>query len=336
MHIVLLSTDPEISNPQSGVFQRHEAYCRVVDSLVVFSRGEGDAITSGNFTVIPVGNSKLLWGIFAYRKAKKLKKVSVVSAQDPFEIGLLGFLIARKLKVPLHVQIHTDPFAKDFGFRFANRVRKIIMQFVFARTSCIRAVSERVKVGLGKYTSAPAFILPIFVDPKTFSPQEKESARGKKILVVSRLEPEKDVLQAIEIFALLKKRCEEATLTIAGSGSLLLKLKAHVTELGIEGSVDFLGSVSDTAQLYKEHDILLHTARYEGYGVVFVEAALSGLPIVSTDVGIAKEIGAHTFKNSGEAVLLLQESPHAPHYRYPYQDLEAYLTDWRRQFESCL
>lgn len=54
----------------------------------------------------------------------------------------------------------------------------------------------------------------------------------------------------------------------------------------------FEGFQSDLIPYYKGCDIFLVTSWYEGYGMVFKEAQAAGCRIVSTDVGIAREVGA--------------------------------------------
>jgi glycosyltransferase involved in cell wall biosynthesis len=60
----------------------------------------------------------------------------------------------------------------------------------------------------------------------------------------------------------------------------------------LEARVTFLGRVSedDLCAAYREADLLLHAARYESFGLVFVEAMRAGLPAVAFDVAGAREI----------------------------------------------
>lgn len=71
----------------------------------------------------------------------------------------------------------------------------------------------------------------------------------------------------------------------------------HVTELRrrseagiLAGRVRWLGRRTDTAQLLRESDLVLHCARQEPLGRVLIEAIAVGKPIVATDVGGAREI----------------------------------------------
>jgi len=54
----------------------------------------------------------------------------------------------------------------------------------------------------------------------------------------------------------------------------------------------FFEGLQNAAPYYKLADLVLVTSRYEGFGAVIVEALSAGKPVLSTDVGIAKEAGA--------------------------------------------
>jgi phosphatidylinositol alpha-1,6-mannosyltransferase len=74
---------------------------------------------------------------------------------------------------------------------------------------------------------------------------------------------------------------------IAGSGPEMESLKALARELGINDSVEFLGSVSDETKdvCYKRADVFVMPSRIEGFGIAFLEAAAHGLCIVGSRAG---------------------------------------------------
>jgi glycosyltransferase involved in cell wall biosynthesis len=61
--------------------------------------------------------------------------------------------------------------------------------------------------------------------------------------------------------------------------------------LGVSNRVFFEGS-KDPAPYYALADLVLVTSLYEGYGLVIVEALAVGKPVLSTDVGVARDAGA--------------------------------------------
>jgi len=58
----------------------------------------------------------------------------------------------------------------------------------------------------------------------------------------------------------------------------------------LEKNVIFVGWQEDTPSFYKSADIYFSTSNYEGYGISMLEAVLSFLPVVSTDVGVVGDV----------------------------------------------
>lgn len=74
-------------------------------------------------------------------------------------------------------------------------------------------------------------------------------------------------------------------------GAYAASLQELSAELGLTKQVRFAGQVSDEelARLYASASIFALATRFEGYGMVFGEAMVHGLPIVSCDVGAVSE-----------------------------------------------
>ncbi|MDE1966806.1 MAG: glycosyltransferase, partial [Patescibacteria group bacterium] len=115
----------------------------------------------------------------------------------------------------------------------------------------------------------------------------------KIVLMVGRLEPEKDFELAIDSWPLVLKALPKAGLVIVGSGSRLEALKERAEKVGAGDSIAFEGWGGNyLASYYKSCDLFLVTSLFEGYGMALKEAQAAGCRIVSTDVGIAREAGA--------------------------------------------
>jgi glycosyltransferase involved in cell wall biosynthesis len=69
-------------------------------------------------------------------------------------------------------------------------------------------------------------------------------------------------------------------------------LKKLSVRLGIDNRVKFIGQQSEKELIgwYKQTDIFINTSKYESFGTAILEAAASGLPVISTPVGVANEI----------------------------------------------
>jgi L-malate glycosyltransferase len=94
------------------------------------------------------------------------------------------------------------------------------------------------------------------------------------------------VEQTIRAFALLKVRYPDATLSIVGAGSQETDLKRLPASLNI-GGVRFLGAIdpADMPSVHEDADMFLNSSLIDNQPLSILEAAASGLPIVTTGVG---------------------------------------------------
>lgn len=107
---------------------------------------------------------------------------------------------------------------------------------------------------------------------------------------VGRLQPVKDQNNLLEAFARTREVIPSAALAVIGDGPLRDLLERRAAELGVAGSVRFLGDRSDVHDLLAGLDIFALSSVSEGYSVALLEACAAGLPIVATDVGGNREI----------------------------------------------
>lgn len=102
-------------------------------------------------------------------------------------------------------------------------------------------------------------------------------------LAAGRLEPPKAYPVLLNAMRLLKR--EDAMLLICGQGSLRERLEALAVEMGLSSRVRFMGLRSDMPAMMNAADGMVLSSDIEGLPLVLLQAAASGLPIVSTDVG---------------------------------------------------
>ncbi|MEY4747070.1 MAG: hypothetical protein RLZZ416_119 [Candidatus Parcubacteria bacterium] len=274
-------------------------------------------------------------------------RADVVSVQDPFETGVVGWLIALLKRSPLHVQVHTDFLSPEYSrHSFLNRARRFFAGFVLRRATRIRVVSSNLKRGIeARYVlKAPITVLPVFVDVERFrfaipdpALQERFARFSRKILVVSRLEPEKNVALAMRTFAECSH--ENACLIIVGDGSERESLEALAQKLVPSRKIFFEGA-RDSTPYYKLADLLLLTSRYEGFGVVIAEALAAGKPVISTNVGAARELGALIASPDELGERLIEWFKHGPAegrlQNYAYRDFETYAREYASDIKACV
>lgn len=316
MRVLTIGTDKRIFEDGSATQTRIISYGTIVEELHIIcftKKGFKEKKISPNVSIYPTNSiSKIFWirDALSFSKAFLLKKIDLVSAQDPFESGLVAFFMARKLKAKLHIQIHTDFLSPYFSkWSFLNKIRVVMAKFILARANGIRVVSERIKHSLitnNLSLIATPVVLPIRVAGRFFEKRDPDFLRKKYpgfeyfILMVGRLEKEKNVSLAIQSFAEVSKSFEKTALVIVGDGSLKKSLIKETRHFKAEGKVFFEGWRQELQDYYQSASVFLHTSNYEGYGLVLFEARVAGLPIISTNVGIAEEM-----KDSGSAVFIV-------------------------------
>lgn len=225
----------------------------------------------------------------------------LVTAQDPFEAGLVGWRIARVFKLPLQLQVHTDIFSPHFiQHSVLNKMRVWLARFLLPKATGVRVVSERVRRSVITHCRMPITrisVLPIFVDVAEI--QNAEPRKNFKdvypqfdfiILMASRIAPEKNIPLALLALKNVLRTHPKTGLVIVGDGPEKHTLGAMVSTHGLHENVVFTGWNDDLVSFYKTADLFLLTSDYEGYGMTLIEAAAAGCPIVTTDVGVVGDI----------------------------------------------
>lgn len=107
---------------------------------------------------------------------------------------------------------------------------------------------------------------------------------------VGRLSSQKNHEFLLKIFREIHGQAPDSLLLLAGSGEKEQTLKAQARALGIEGVVRFLGSRTDTDELYQAMDVFVMPSLFEGIPLVGVEAQFAGLPCFFS-TGVPAEVG---------------------------------------------
>jgi glycosyltransferase involved in cell wall biosynthesis len=113
------------------------------------------------------------------------------------------------------------------------------------------------------------------------------------VLCVARQYPRKRVIDLLEAFALVRARLAAARLVIIGDGPEHSALRQRLEELQLGQAVRLLGAVADDAtvrQWYCRSSVFCLPSEQEGFGIVFLEAMASGLPVVSTTAAAIPEV----------------------------------------------
>lgn len=306
----MFSTDRKIFKTVGAVRVRMMKYAAAVDGLTIVVLGlDKQEQKEGHLTVF--GSSR--WRVLFWRPKEKF---DLVTSQDPFENGFIAWRLARRLGTKLELQIHTDLGSPYFvRHPMFNRIRILLAKFLLPKADSVRVVSQRIADFLksaGWRIKALPVVRPIVVDTEKIKNAPIKTDLHKKypqfdkiILMASRLTREKNIGLAIEAMREMIKQRPKTGLIIVGSGPEAEKLKLKIANCKLENSIILESWTDDLSSYYKTADLFLLTSLYEGYGMTLVEARAAGCPIVSTDVGIAREIlpAENIISNNDEKVL---------------------------------
>ncbi|MCF3641696.1 glycosyltransferase family 4 protein [Rhizobium sp. TRM95111] len=125
-----------------------------------------------------------------------------------------------------------------------------------------------------------SWVIPNAVD----LPQGWSNRRGGNLLAaVGRLTHQKGFDLLLEAFAKIHRSFPEWKLVIWGEGEDRAKLEEKRRDLGLDERVDLPGITKAPGQWVETADVFVLSSRYEGWGIVLLEAMAASLPVVSFD-----------------------------------------------------
>lgn len=208
---------------------------------------------------------------------------------------------------PLVVHFH-GPWAEEGAVqgesRLKVRAKRFVERSVYSRAREIVVLSHAFKrILVERYGIAPwrVNVVPPGVDLERFSPSARAEARERLglpenawlALTVRRLVPRMGVDVLLEAWSGLGDL--DAILLIAGDGPIRARLEERASELGLEGSIRFMGRVDDDelVDYYRAADLtVVPSTTLEGFGLVVLESLACGTPALVTDVGGLPEVVA--------------------------------------------
>ncbi|MGN7191840.1 MULTISPECIES: glycosyltransferase family 4 protein [unclassified Curtobacterium] len=128
-------------------------------------------------------------------------------------------------------------------------------------------------------------VLPLGVDTDVHRPAERRAADGPVVMAGRLNDPRKDIRTLLRAYAIARhEHGLRNRLVLAGRHTLPTADLELIDELGLRDVVDVLSSPSDEelATLLRSASLFALASREEGFGVVFIEAMASGLPVVTT------------------------------------------------------
>ncbi len=201
-----------------------------------------------------------------------------------------GVLLWKQLAVPLVYTAH-HTYRQAHARGSVKRVLAGLEARCYQRAAMVLPVSRSTANSLLEM-GIPASrieVVPNGVDIVDEPGVEHEDGR---LLFVGRLEREKGVLDALSVFALLTESRPDVRGVVVGGGSLEQQVRRAAASSG--GRIEYLGTL-DRSALHREYaraSLVVMPSRFEGLGMVAVEAQSAGTPVVGYDVdGLRDAVG---------------------------------------------
>ena len=251
--------------------------------------------------------------VFPYpeiRKVLKDFKPDVVHVQVSDPIGLSVVFYARKHNIPVVTTEHNQPEVLTGSMKLPYAIKKpvdmLLSSYFRDRQSKSDFVTMPTEEAIIHLLSKHPIDIPVAavsngVDLGHFKPGKADGAiyekygisKDKKILLyVGRVDPEKNVGLVIKAFKKAQVKLPKTELVIVGDGVDKARLERLASGYDLGDSVKFLGRVMppDLYELYKIGDVFVTASEIETQGIVLIEAAATGLPLIAVNKGAVKEV----------------------------------------------
>lgn len=201
----------------------------------------------------------------------------------------------------------------DYLLKYFFHPTNVIMDYFAGRAAdAVIAISnhayEKLTTSYG-FSPNQVYMVPHGVDTDYFYPRNQihtsVNPEKKTVLYVGRLGARKGVELALS--AIAETDQSNIEFLIAGTGRHEERLRLLVDDLNITEKVKFLGYIPDEElpQLYSSADVFILPSRYEGFGLVLLEAMACKTPVIGTDVG-----GIPTAIDDGEVGYIVPRDKH--------------------------
>jgi glycosyltransferase involved in cell wall biosynthesis len=233
-----------------------------------------DILLKGNFFQFFNSYSKGLKS-----KIKAIQPDVIVVCDNGLKAYSIPFIL--KNKIPLILEMHSSKFIEERELR-KNIYAKMASNFIDVIKNIGIKKYDRFVVetreSVAEWEVKNTTVIP---NPLWFAPEKSSALENKKAIAVGRHVYEKGFDRMLQIWKKVVAKHPDWILEIYGKSSENFTLRSLAKSLNISDNVVFYEPVQDIDEKYLEASFYLMTSRFEGFGMVLIEAMASGLPCIA-------------------------------------------------------
>lgn len=258
-HQVVIVTTAKVENE----YELPKGAKRVISDI------EGEEITGNRITNLKnrLGKLRNIW------KTEKPDVIISFIGKNNF----MAILTAWGLQTPVLVSVRGEPMEEYY-----SSILRFLAKNLFRKADGIILQTEDSKVFFPAGINRKAVVLPNPLNPefmKELSQKEKE----KKIVMVGRIDSNKDQKLVVDAFSKVAFKFPEYRLEIWGDGEDYNSLKQHISDLNMQGKIQMPGATRKVRENIENASLYILSSKTEGMPNSLMEAMALGLPVISTD-----------------------------------------------------
>ena len=317
-HILFLpSWFPSRRNPYPGDFiKRHAESASLYNRVTVFYTAIDETIKQPELTEEKINNNLTIY-IFYYpvlkgvlspvingvKRFSALRKMytkvfanslpDLVHVHVAYPAGLFALYLKKRNGIAYIISEHDGIYMPGYdNYHVPGQFEKKMVPVIYRNAKKIHAVSKSLGAALMdlKLTAKTPVVIPNVVDTSLFNYKEKDRSRGFRFIHISSLINQKNPEGMLAAISLVKKQRDDFVVKIIGP--VKEKFRKIVTNLSLGEQVIFMGEIpyADVAKEISDSDAMIHFTRYETFGCVIAESLCCGVPVITTNLDVTKEL----------------------------------------------
>lgn len=243
------------------------------------------------------------------------------------EMGCIVSRLSGELGIPYVVTEHSS----QINQYYIDESRRQCAIEAYGGANKVISVGSALAKKIKKHTGYESIVVPNIIDTNLFFQCKRKAHAGFHLVTTSNLITLKRTWQILQALAMIEPKVIDYRLTVIGDGPERESLIQWKETLNLGGRVSIVGykSREEIAEIYETADVFIMLSSSETFGVAYLEAMASGIPVIATRCG-----GPEDFVNKENGILVdvddIQQASKA--IVELYSNLSAYTADNLRGF----